>query len=113
MASRAPSPSCAENASQRESGDHAILSICQDTSFSGFFEAMGQNSAYEGLETEFPLYAQAQPGEIEVTIIDDVGNERPLYDFALADGNTTLVITADPPPSAGALIRVDFERVPD
>jgi hypothetical protein len=90
-----------------------ILSICEQTSYSGFFEAMGQNSAYEGLETEFPLYTQAQPDGIEVTVVDTSGNERPLYDFALADGNTTLVITADPPPSAGALIQVEFERVPD
>ena len=89
-----------------------VLSICQTTSYAGFFEAMGQNSAYEGLETEFPLSEQAQPDSVEVTVVDGLGNLRPLHDFALADGNRTLVITADPPPSAGAIIRVDYKQVP-
>jgi hypothetical protein len=89
-----------------------VLSICQDTSYGGFFEAMGQNSAYEGLETEFPLGAQAKTGSVEVTVIDSTGNERPLTEFAMGDNNSTVVITADPPPSAGALIQVDFEIQP-
>jgi len=89
-----------------------VLSICQDMT-SGFFDAMGQNSAYEGLETEFDLVVPAQANTVAVTIVDPMGNQQPLDDFALADNNTTLVITADPPPSAGSLILVDFEVDPD
>jgi hypothetical protein len=89
-----------------------VLSICQDVT-SGFFEAMGQNSAYEGLETEFPLLLQAQADSVVVTVIDTLGNSRELTDFALGDDNRTLVITADPPPSAGSTIVVDFEMDPD
>ncbi len=89
-----------------------VLSICQDMT-SGFFEAMGQNSAYEGLETEFDLVVSAKTNTVAVTIVDTMGNPRPLDEFALADDNETLVITADPPPAAGSLIVVDFEMDPN
>jgi hypothetical protein len=87
-----------------------VLSICQDMT-SGFFEAMGQNSAYEGLETEFDLGATVVTGTVAVTIIDNFGNHWPLDDFALAN-DRTLVITSDPPPSAGSTIYVEYEIDP-
>jgi len=89
-----------------------VLSICTDMT-SGFFEAMGQNSAYEGLETEFPLGLHARANTVAVTIVDTMGNLAPLDDYALADDNTTLVITADPPPPAGSLILVEYEMDPN
>jgi hypothetical protein len=87
-----------------------VLSICQDMT-SGFFEAMGQNSAYEGLETEFDLGATVVTGTVAVTIIDNFGNHWPLDEFAL-ENDRTLIITSDPPPSAGSTIFVEYEIDP-
>lgn len=89
-----------------------VQSVCEDD-YGAFFSALGQYAAIEGLGTRFPLPEPVQLGSLAVDVaLPDGGAVRTLdeREFAITDGDRTLVLLSDPPPPAGSEIRVQYLR---
>lgn len=82
------------------------LSICEPD-YGGWFTALGQTAATQGLENTFELKKPAQTGSVTVTVTRSDGTSEAFDDVYLGDGNRSVLLTAPLPP-AGSTISVRY-----